>query len=177
MALVEDCHQHLPVKRDFAAAQAALALIARLFLSAEFAIAALGKMFGWDGQAAYMAGHHLPMIPFLLGCALVIETLGVLCLLSGFLARVAASLMALYLIPVSVLLHPFWSLSGNAAGLNQTEFFKNLGMVGGLLMIAAFGPGRWALGPVISRGLALAPAGLESGPSAGPRSREPKEPR
>jgi uncharacterized membrane protein YphA (DoxX/SURF4 family) len=37
-------------------------------------------------------------------------------------------------------------MSGMAAAGTETQFFKNLGMMGGLLMIAIYGPGRWALG-------------------------------
>jgi uncharacterized membrane protein YphA (DoxX/SURF4 family) len=32
-----------------------------------------------------------------------------------------------------------------AADANMTHFFKNLGMMGGLLLIAAFGAGTWSL--------------------------------
>ena len=74
-------------------------------------------------------------IPVLLAAALVIEGLGSLCLITGFAARAAATVMFLYLIPVTFLLHEFMS----------TNFQKNLGIMGGLLMIAAYGPGRLAL--------------------------------
>jgi putative oxidoreductase len=47
---------------------------------------------------------------------------------------------------VSVRLHDFWNQTGMAAGENETHFFKNIGMMGGLLMIAAYGPGLWAFG-------------------------------
>jgi uncharacterized membrane protein YphA (DoxX/SURF4 family) len=30
--------------------------------------------------------------------------------------------------------------------MSAGEFFKNLGIMGGLLMIAAYGPGVWSLG-------------------------------
>jgi uncharacterized membrane protein YphA (DoxX/SURF4 family) len=48
---------------------------------------------------------------------------------------------------VSVRLHAFWNQTGNAAGMNETEFFKNLGMMGCLLMISVYGPGLWTLPP------------------------------
>jgi len=53
--------------------------------------------------------------------------------------------MCVYLGIVSVRLHDFWNLTGMAAGGAETQFFKNVGMMGGLLMIAAYGPGLWAL--------------------------------
>ena len=46
---------------------------------------------------------------------------------------------------VSVLLHNFWALSGMNAGGAQTQFLKNVGIMGGLLMIAAYGAGKWSL--------------------------------
>lgn len=122
-----------------------LPLVARLLLVSEFLIAVNGKIFGWDGQAAYMASHGMHFVAPLLGAALAIELLGSICLITGFQAQRAAAVMAIYLAIVSVQLHNFWHMTGMAAGANQTEFFKNLGMIGGLVMIAAYGPGRWAL--------------------------------
>lgn len=125
-----------------------LPFLARLLVSAEFLIAANGKITDWSGQAAYMASHGMTMIPPLLAAALVIETVGSLALLTGYRARLAAAIMCVYLGIVSVMLHDFWNLADPArAGGAQVHFFKNLGMMGGLLMIAIYGPGRWALGP------------------------------
>jgi putative oxidoreductase len=120
--------------------------VARLLICAIFIQGALGKILGWSGQAAYMASHNIRFITPLLAIALVIEAVGVLCLLTGFQSRIAAFIMFLYLGAVSVMLHNFWALSGMAAGGMQTQFMKNIGIMGGLLMIAAYGPGRWSLG-------------------------------
>jgi uncharacterized membrane protein YphA (DoxX/SURF4 family) len=69
----------------------------RLFISAIFVQGALGKIVGWNGQAAYMQSHQLPgqLIPTMLGIALVIEAAGVLCLIVGWQARAAAFVMFL----------------------------------------------------------------------------------
>jgi putative oxidoreductase len=124
-----------------------LPLLARLLLASEFLIAVNGKITDWSGQAGYMASHGMTMIPLLLGAALVIEAVGSLALLTGYQARLAAGVMCLYLGIVSVRLHDFWNVTDPmAAGGTQTQFFKNLGMMGGLLMIAVYGPGNWALG-------------------------------
>jgi putative oxidoreductase len=124
----------------------ALPLLARFLVCSEFVVALNGKIFGWSGQAAYMASHGMTMIPFFLGAALAIEALGTLCVVTGFQARAAASGLFVYLGIVSVRLHDFWNQTGMVAGLNQGQFFKNLGMMGCLVMIAVYGPGRWVVG-------------------------------
>jgi len=61
-------------------------LISRLLISAIFVQGALGKIMGWSGQASYMQSHQMPMplIPAMLGIALLIEAGGVCaCLLAG----------------------------------------------------------------------------------------------
>ena len=75
----------------------------------------------------------------------MIEAVGSLCLILGFKAREGAAVMFVYLGIVSVTLHNYWAMSGAAAGAHQTAFFKNLGMMSGLLLIACYGPGRWSL--------------------------------
>ena len=112
-----------------------LPLFARLLLSVIFVTSAISKSFGWAGNVEYMSSRHLPLISLLLAAALLIEALGSLCLILGLASRIAATVMFLYMIPVTFVLHDFMG----------TQFQKNLGIMGGLLMIAAFGPGRFAL--------------------------------
>ena len=40
----------------------------------------------------------------------------------------------------------FWSMEGAERGLNQVQFLKNLSIMGGLLLLAVAGPGRYSLG-------------------------------
>jgi putative oxidoreductase len=120
-------------------------LAARLLLTAEFLVALNGKISGWPGQEAYMARHGMTMIAPLLAAALAIEAVGSVCLITGVFARAASAVMCVYLGIVSVRLHDFWNQTAGMSGMNATEFFKNLGMMGGLLMIAVYGPGLWTL--------------------------------
>jgi putative oxidoreductase len=122
-------------------------LVARWLLTVEFLFAANGKISGWSGQASYMAAHGMTFIAPLLAAALAIEAVGSVCLITGVRARSAAAVMFVYLGIVSVRLHDFWN-RGGMSGMGAGEFFKNLGIMGGLLMIAAYGPGVWSLGRV-----------------------------
>lgn len=113
-----------------------LPLVGRLMVTLIFATSAVSKIRAWDGNVQYMASKHMPMIPELLTCALIVEALGSLCLITGYQARAAAAVMFLYMVPVTFLLHDIMG----------TQFQKNIGIMGGLLMIAAFGAGRFAIG-------------------------------
>src|SRR6266404_6103096 len=121
--------------------QGVIPLIGRLLLSVIFSTSAISKSFSWPGNVEYMSAKHLPLIPVLLAAALLIEALGSLCLITGFASRLAATVMFLYMIPVTFLLHDFMG----------TQFQKNLGIMGGLLMVASFGPGRFALAAACTR--------------------------
>lgn len=119
--------------------------VARWLLTAEFLNAVNGKISGWSGQASYMAAHGMTFVGPLLAAALAIEAVGSACLIFGVRARTAAAVMFVYLSVVSVRLHDFWNQTGGVSGANQTQFLKNLGIMGGLLMIAVYGPGVWSL--------------------------------
>ena len=123
-----------------------VSFIGRLLIVYIFATSGLAKLFSWSGNVQYMSTRHLPLIPVLLAIAMLIEILGSICLITGLYARTAALVMFLYLTPVTVLFHNYWAFSGMLAGSQETHFRKNLAIMGGLLMIAAQGPGKWALG-------------------------------
>jgi putative oxidoreductase len=128
-----------------------LPLVARTFVILEFLQALHGKVTDWSGQAAYMQAKGMHFIAPLLGAALAIEAAGSLCLLLGYRTRTAASVMFVYLGIVSVRLHAFWAMTGIAAAGTETHFFKNVGMMGGLLMLAVYGPGAWSFDAALAR--------------------------
>jgi putative oxidoreductase len=119
-------------------------LLGRLMMTYIFATSGIAKVFGWSGNVAYMSTRHLPLIPVLLAAAMVIELAGSVCLVTGYQARIAAFVMFWYTTAVTVLFHNYWA-AGAAMG-QETQFRKNLAIMGGLLMLAYSGPGKWALG-------------------------------
>jgi len=140
--------------------RAPMLLGARILISAIFVQGALGKILGWEGQAAYMRSHGIThFVTPLLAAALVIEAAGVLCVLSGFRVRAAAAVMCGYLVILSVLLHDFWAAPAASAGIMQTQFLKNMAIAGGLLVLAACGSGRWSATPDAARKTIVVPAG------------------
>jgi len=121
-------------------------LLGRLMMAYIFATSGIAKVLGWSGNLAYMSPRHLPMIPVLLAIAMVIELAGSACLVTGYHARIAAFVMFWYTTAVTVLFHNYWASSEMMAAIEETDFRKNLAIMGGLLMLAYSGPGKRALG-------------------------------
>jgi putative oxidoreductase len=121
------------------------ALVGRILLALIFIQAGFGKITGYDGTAAYMAGKGLPMIGVLLPLTILVELGGGLALAVGFKARWAALALAVFTLLAGFLFHNFWAVEAAQKMAQQTQFMKNLAMAGGMLMVFAFGPGRFSV--------------------------------
>ncbi len=77
--------------------------------------------------------------------ALVVEIAGSLALLLGWGTRLAAGVLALFTLAASFFFHAYWAVPADQAFVTQLLFFKNIAVVGGLLVLAAQGAGGWSL--------------------------------
>jgi putative oxidoreductase len=77
--------------------------------------------------------------------AVIIELGAGLLLVVGWKARWAAFLLFLFVIPVSLVYHNFWTMEGAQAAMNKIQFLKNVSIMGGMLLVTAFGPGRYSV--------------------------------
>ena len=125
-----------------------LPLFGRILLALIFVLSGLSKISGFDGTAAYMAAHGLPMTRVLLVLTIVIELGSGLMLLLGWRARVAATALFLFLIPTTLIFHAFWTGNPGDAMATQNQmihFMKNLSIMGGMLYVIAYGSGPYSL--------------------------------
>ena len=126
-------------------AHPAIALVGRILLALIFILSGFGKLTGYSGTAAYMAGAGLPMVGLLLPLTILIELGGGLLIALGLFTRIIAIVMFLFLIPVSLAFHHFWDVPAAQAAMQQIQFLKNIAIMGGMLMLAFAGPGSWSL--------------------------------
>jgi uncharacterized membrane protein YphA (DoxX/SURF4 family) len=99
---------------------------------------------GWDAarspsaRSARVAALGLPRPELLVRANGVAMVIAGSALAFGRWPRVAAAVLAAMLVPTTLVGHPFWqetTSTGRAA--QQAHFFKNLGLVGGLLLVLA----------------------------------------
>src|SRR6266487_4562245 len=89
-----------------------VSLVGRILLSSSFLLSALGKITDWSGTAGYMASKGMPLVPFFLAAAILLELGGGLSLLTGFQARWGTLALAAYLIPTTLIIHNFRAFQG-----------------------------------------------------------------
>jgi putative oxidoreductase len=123
----------------------ALALVGRILLGLIFVLSGFQKLMGFSGLAPTLAAKGLPMPEVLAVITVAIELGAGLLLVVGWKARWAAFLLFLFIIPVSLTFHNFWTMEGAAAAMNKIQFLKNVSIMGGMLVLAAFGPGRYSV--------------------------------
>ena len=119
-------------------------LAGRSLLAAPFVLSGYGKIGAFAGTAGVMAGKGLPMVEVLLALAIVIELGGGLALVIGWKARWAALALIVFTALATLVFHNFWAVPADQAMMQQISFMKNLSIIGGLLLLVAFGPGRYA---------------------------------
>ena len=115
-------------------------LVGRILLALIFLKSGIGKIGGFTGTAGYMASKGLPMVEVLLAITIVIELAASAMIIAGFKARLGATALLLWMIPVTVIFHNFWAVPGE---INM--FMKNLAIMGGLLLIMAHGSGPMSI--------------------------------
>ncbi len=123
----------------------ALNLIGRLMIAALFLPAGLAKLSGFEGTVGYITSVGLPMPMVAAAVALAVEILGSVALIVGFQTRIAAAVLAVFTIVASVFFHAFWAAAPEQAFVRQLLFFKNIGVIGGLLVLVSSGAGAWGL--------------------------------
>ena len=121
------------------------ALVGRILLALIFVISGFGKITGYAGTAGYMASKGLPLVDALLPLTILIELGGGLLIAIGWKARWVAAVTFLFLIPVTLVFHNPAGLDPAAAQQQMIQLLKNLSIMGGMLGVFAFGPGRFSV--------------------------------
>jgi putative oxidoreductase len=123
----------------------ALSLIGRILLAAIFVWSGFGKIGGFEGLAGQIASKGFPAAQAFAAVTIAIEMGAGLMLVAGWKARWAALLLAVFTVIVTIFYHNYWAVPEAQKMMQQIQFMKNLALIGGLLMVTAFGPGRFSV--------------------------------
>lgn len=123
----------------------ALILLARALVSALFVLTGWQKMTGFAATVGYMRSVGAPLPAAAAAVSVFMEFFVGAALLLGIWVRPLALLLFLFTFSTALIGHHFWTLQGAARHENQLNFFKNLGIMSALLLLALTGSGAYAL--------------------------------
>ncbi|HEY9612070.1 DoxX family protein [Allocoleopsis sp.] len=115
-------------------------LAARICLSLIFLYGGIKNITGFSATQQMIAARGLPLPGLMLLGNIVFQLIGAISLLLGYKVRWGAILLILFLIPTTLVFHDFW-----ANPKETIAFLKNLGLIGGLLMVYYAGAGAVSL--------------------------------
>src|SRR6185295_11886214 len=122
--------------------QPAILLAGRALIAAMFLVVGVRKIMIWGPQVAYFTKLGFPAPEFFTVVAIVIELGAGLALLVGWKTKWAAWLLALFVLIATFMAHRFWEFDASQMANQMNHFLKNMAIIGGLLFVASFGPGR-----------------------------------
>src|SRR5580704_9002994 len=94
----------------------------------------------------YAASQGVPLASIAVPLSGVLAIAGGLSILLGYRAKLGAWLLVLFLIPVTLMMHKFWTVTDPMmAQIQMVMFMKNVSMLGGALLISHFGAGPFSL--------------------------------
>ena len=110
----------------------------RIFLAIYFLIPGISKFTSWNTSVALMEAHNMKMIPTLLAIAGIAQVVGSISLLLNRYVVICALGFAAMTLLINFNLHDFWnSYEGVNPDRELQNFYKNLGIFAGLLLLAA----------------------------------------
>jgi len=112
--------------------------VGRIFLALYFLIPGISKFTSWNTSVALMEAHNMKMIPFFLSIAGITQVIGSISLLLNKHVVICALGFALMTLLINFNLHDFWNTyEGVNTDRELQNFYKNLGIFAGLLLLAA----------------------------------------
>jgi len=120
-------------------------LVARILLAALFFRFGLSKLLDYSGTVAFMSHDGVPVPSLAAVIAIVMEFFGSIAIILGVFTRPLAILLALYTLATAFIGHHFWTMTGAASMGAMINFYKNLGIMGGFLLLYVQGAGRYSI--------------------------------
>ena len=119
-------------------------LFGRILFSLLFVVAGLGHFS--SQEIAFAAAQGVPLASIAVPMSGIMAVLGGLSIALGYKAKWGAALIVLFLIPVTIMMHNFWSVTDPLVAQDQmAHFMKNVSLLGTAFLIFYFGSGPLSL--------------------------------
>ncbi len=122
-------------------------LVGRILLASVFLVSGVHKALSYSLAVSEFERDRVPMIPLTLPGTILLHLVASICIIVGYQTAIAALLLAVFTVVATLKVHAFWRLPKEERLARSRIANANLCIVGGLLILAATGPGSLALVP------------------------------
>jgi putative oxidoreductase len=122
-----------------------LTLAARLLLATLFLIFGWRKLRDYSGTVSQMVQLGAPMPVLAAAVATFMELPVAFAVAVGAFARPSALLMFFYTLGTALVGHRYWTMTGADRVDSMDGFYKNLGIMGGFLLLYINGAGKYSI--------------------------------
>lgn len=119
-------------------------LLGRLALGAIFVKSGFQKLLALSAFAASLAQRGVPQSGMWAVIGATVEFVGGILIVTGLRTREASLLMILFVIVATGISHRYWEFAEAARRAQESQFFKNLSIIGGFLLLFVTGGGRFS---------------------------------
>jgi putative oxidoreductase len=122
-----------------------LILLARLLLATLFLIFGWRKLRDFSGTVSQMVQLGVPTPILAAAAATFMELPVAFAVAVGAFTRPSALLMFLYTLGTALIGHRYWTKTGADQVESMDSFYKNLGIMGGFLLLYVTGAGKYSI--------------------------------
>jgi putative oxidoreductase len=131
-----------------------LILMGRLLLSTLFLIFGWRKLRDHSGTVRQLVQLGAPLPVLAAAVAIFMELPVAFAVAIGAFARPAAFLLLLYTLGTALIGHRYWTMTGTDKVDGMDGFYKNLSIMGGLLLLFVTGAGKYSVDALFGSGVA-----------------------
>jgi putative oxidoreductase len=115
--------------------------LARILIVAIFVYTGITKLMHFDATAHMIGEKGIPLAAVAAAIAILIELGGAILIIVGWQTKLAAAVQFVYLVFITFMYHNFWAAPPQLHDVQLLNFLKNVGIMGGLLILATHGAG------------------------------------
>ena len=120
-------------------------LLGRALFAVVVGYLALGNLLDLESSVGYAQSKGAPLASVTVPLGSLGLIAGALAVLVGVYPAVGVLVIVAFLVPITVIMHDFWTMEGQARQNEEVHFLKNVGLVGGALLFLALSASAWPL--------------------------------
>ena len=128
----------------FASSGSSVAFVAgRVLFAVVVAYLAFGNLRDLESAVGYAQSKGAPLASISVPLGSLALVAGAMAVLTGVYPVAGALAIVVFLVPITVIMHDFWTMEGHDRQNEQIHFLKNVGLIGIALILAALGTVPW----------------------------------